>query len=141
MEITALSEAFKEQNKEELSAQELQVVLQKLVAEGKIHIPPSCPLFHEEMIKLFDIDESGGVNEKELIGGVALLCKGTFEEKIQLSFRAFSNSNQVIDRAGLHRLFKVAYFKALQHLEDFYKNNEAALCEIKELKAHQGTKV
>lgn len=93
------------------------------------------------METLFDIDESGGVNKAELIGGVALICKGTFEEKLTLSFRSFCNSNHVIDRAGLHKLFKTAYTHALEHLLLFHKDNEEVIEQIKELQLHQGSKV
>lgn len=118
----------------------MEEILQHLVDEQSLEISPCCPTFAKHIVKLFDTDGSGGVSEKELMAGIALLSKGSADEKLRLAFKAFSN-HHVITRAELYTMIKLAYERALDNLEVFYLDNETALQEILALKKNRTNKV
>lgn len=66
------------------------------------------------LFDLFDSDRNGIVDQKELISGLSILCKGTRASKLQLVFNVFDLNNDgyispgemVVYFAGIFRLFQ-----------------------------------
>lgn len=43
----------------------------------------------ERLFVCFDINETGTINIEEFLSGVALLCQGTIDEKLDLCFEVY----------------------------------------------------
>lgn len=68
----------------------------------------------ERLFSIFDLDGNGVVDCDEILSGIALLCKGTVEEKLELCFQMIDQDKSgYIDRGELYKLLKQAYLQAL----------------------------
>jgi len=91
------------------------VCLEKLEAHG-FRNPNDTP-FADRLFELLDTNGDGVVDLNEFICGLSMLCKGTPEEKLALSFKAYDlDGNGSISEKELTAMFKSAWltgFKAL----------------------------
>jgi len=87
----------------------------KLEAHG-FKQPKDTP-FGDRLFDLLDVNNDGVVDLSEFICGLSILCKGTPEEKLKLSFKAYDlDGNGFISEEELTSMFKSAWlsgFKAL----------------------------
>mmetsp|Transcript_9559 Transcript_9559/g.11810 ORF Transcript_9559/g.11810 Transcript_9559/m.11810 type:complete len:190 (-) Transcript_9559:2-571(-) len=88
--------------------------------------------YSDRLFTLLDINEDGVVDFKEFISGFALLCKGSVEDKIKVSFNAYDKDGDgTISKDELAEMFKYAWmsgFKAMKSLS----SEEITPQEIKE---------
>lgn len=89
--------------------------LEKLEQYGFKH-PKDTP-FGDRLFTLLDANQDGVVDLAEFVCGLSMLCKGTAEEKLALSFKAYDlDGNGFISEEELTHMFKSAWlsgFKAL----------------------------
>ncbi|GAM20410.1 hypothetical protein SAMD00019534_035850, partial [Acytostelium subglobosum LB1] len=75
--------------------------------------------FPDRLFDLLDINKDNTVDLQEFVGGLSMLCKGTVEEKLELSFKAYDlDGNGYISKSELSLMFKQAWisgFKALSY--------------------------
>jgi len=78
---------------------------------------PNDTPFADRLFELLDVNGDGVVDINEFICGLSMLCKGTPEEKLALSFKAYDlDGNGFISEKELTAMFKSAWlagFKAL----------------------------
>ena len=68
---------------------------------------PATKSMSEGLFTVIDSDGNGSLDWKEFYGGMALLCRGTPEEKIEVAFHMFDiDGNGYIDERELRRLVK-----------------------------------
>lgn len=73
--------------------------------------------FEDRLFAMFDKDGDGQVNLTEFLCGMAVLIKGSEEERLYLTFRAFDlNGDNSIDKSELKRIFKQAWLTGLFQL-------------------------
>jgi len=73
--------------------------------------------FVDRLFVLLDTDNSGTIDLREFITGLSFLTKGTPEEKIRLTFRAYDlDKSGFIDRAELTLMFKNAWLSGFRML-------------------------
>ena len=71
--------------------------------------------FIEDLFNLFDSDKDGKCDLKEFSSGISLLCKGTPEQKIELTFNMWDeNKDGVIDQNEMDKFFTACYTNALR---------------------------
>jgi len=89
--------------------------LERLEEHGFKH-PKDTP-FGDRLFQLLDINNDGVVDLNEFVCGLSMLCKGTTEEKLALSFKAYDlDGNGSISEEEMKIMFKQAWlagFKAL----------------------------
>jgi len=89
--------------------------LSKLTTVGLKHIDDTP--FADRLFDLLDTNRDGVVDLGEFVCGLSLLCKGSVEEKLELSFKAYDiDGNGYISKDELSQMFKSAWmagFKAL----------------------------
>ncbi|GAM17941.1 hypothetical protein SAMD00019534_011160 [Acytostelium subglobosum LB1] len=75
--------------------------------------------FPDRLFDLLDINKDNTVDLQEFVGGLSMLCKGSIEEKLELSFKAYDlDGNGYISKHELSLMFKQAWisgFKALSY--------------------------
>eukprot|EP01100_Stratorugosa_tubuloviscum_P010616 TRINITY_DN4579_c0_g2_i1.p1 TRINITY_DN4579_c0_g2~~TRINITY_DN4579_c0_g2_i1.p1 ORF type:complete len:222 (-),score=125.58 TRINITY_DN4579_c0_g2_i1:134-799(-) len=71
----------------------------------------------ERLFQTLDINNDNMLDIKEFIGGLSLLCKGTPEEKLSISFRVYDlDGNGFITHNELAAMFKTAWLSGLRAL-------------------------
>jgi hypothetical protein len=55
----------------------------------------------QRLFDVFDLDQNGTLNKSELLRGLALLCRGTMEERLMLTFDAYDLKERYANRACL----------------------------------------
>ncbi|KAL6080631.1 calcineurin b-like protein [Balamuthia mandrillaris] len=142
VELKALKDVFEEvapAGEEEgggegkLDREKFRLVLKKLQELGMADV--SATLVPDRLFAIFDINHDGAIDKNEFLKGIALLTKGTPEEKLDLTFQAYCNPNAhhhkavplpskhvkelldhrkaFISRADMFQVFKAAYLGAL----------------------------
>ncbi|KYQ89745.1 calcium-binding protein [Tieghemostelium lacteum] len=73
--------------------------------------------FSDRLFELLDVNKDNTVDLQEFVGGLSILCKGSVEEKLELSFKAYDlDGNGYITKNELSQMFQQAWisgFKAL----------------------------
>jgi len=89
----------------------------KLAASEAMIVPEASKIFARRLFKVFDTNGDGKVDENEFLVGMAVICAGTFEEKLELTFHAYCDQkNPYITRAGMYAMLKAAYTHSLELL-------------------------
>lgn len=73
--------------------------------------------FVDRLFEIFDVNGDAKVDMKEFITGLAMLCKGSNEEKIELTFQAYDLDNSgFITKDEMVEMFRSTYEAALNCL-------------------------
>jgi len=101
--------------KDELDKETFAQGLSRLEEAGLANLHDSP--FADRLFVLLDVDGNGKVDLKEFVTGLSLLCKGTAEEKLELSFKAYDlDQNGSIDKSELAAMFKAAWLSGYRAL-------------------------
>eukprot|EP00211_Chloroparvula_japonica_P014019 CAMPEP_0119124734 /NCGR_PEP_ID=MMETSP1310-20130426/4269_1 /TAXON_ID=464262 /ORGANISM="Genus nov. species nov., Strain RCC2339" /LENGTH=236 /DNA_ID=CAMNT_0007114731 /DNA_START=75 /DNA_END=782 /DNA_ORIENTATION=+ len=96
-----------------ISSKEFSLILDKLEASGFISVR-NTP-FHDRLFTLFDSQRTSKINTRELLAGLSLICKGTKEERLRLTFDLYdTDGSGSLDRTELIQGLKAAYVHALE---------------------------
>jgi len=116
VEVTNLFNVFNEVAKNgKVDGQQFHTCLAKLAEYG--FQAPKDKNFPELLFHMLDTNGDGNIDLKEFIGGLSVLCKGTPDEKIKLTFRAYDLDNSgTISKGELTELFRSAWLSGLQAL-------------------------
>lgn len=72
----------------------------------------------DRLFVLFDKDSNGVIDRREFVTGIAMLAKGSIEEKLELTFKAYDIDNSgYIDLEELVGLFTETYEAAMNALK------------------------
>jgi len=75
------------------------------------------------LFDLLDTNKDNTVDLQEFVGGLSILCKGTVEEKLELSFKAYDlDGNGYITKNELSQMFQQAWISGFKALS--YQTNE-----------------
>jgi len=78
---------------------------------------PKDIAFPERLFHMLDINGDGVVDLSEFVCGLSVLCKGTPEEKLKLSFKAYDlDGSGYISKSELSEMFKSAWLSGLKAL-------------------------
>jgi len=78
---------------------------------------PKDLAFPERLFSMLDANNDGSVDLQEFICGLSVLCKGTPDEKLKLSFKAYDLDNSgTISMKELSEMFKCAWLSGLKAL-------------------------
>ncbi|EAL70283.1 hypothetical protein ACTFIW_003916 [Dictyostelium discoideum] len=79
--------------------------------------------FGDRLFDLLDTNKDNTVDLQEFISGLSILCKGTAEEKLELSFKAYDiDGNGYITKSELSQMFQQAWISGFKALS--YQTNE-----------------
>jgi Ca2+-binding EF-hand superfamily protein len=96
--------------------------------------------FVERLFILLDTNGDGVVDLHEFVTGLSLLCKGTIEQKLELSFKAYDlDGNGYISKDELASMFKSAWISAFQALCATYGNEELSKEDLNEFSEEMAT--
>jgi len=72
-------------------------------------------MFAARLFKMFDENDDKVINFKEFVSGFSVLCpKGTFDEKLNFSFRIYDlDGDGFIDKDELYHMLKASIFETL----------------------------
>jgi len=89
--------------------------------------------FGERLFHLLDTNGDNVVDLQEFICGLSLLCKGTLEEKLALSFKAYDlDGNGYITKDELALMFKSAWLAGFKALCTTHANEEVNMEDLNE---------
>jgi len=96
--------------------------------------------FPDRMFELLDLNKDGTVDLQEFISGLSFLCKGTPEEKLLLSFKAYDlDGNGFITKDELCLMFKQAWISGFKALCTTHGNEELSMEELNEFAEEMAT--
>jgi len=132
VEVKRLQEAFDKAShgKPSLTKEEFQSVLEELEEYGLKKFA-NLPMGHR-LFDLFDRDKNGTVDRKEFLLGAAMLCKGTDDEKLDMTFQCFDHDgNGYITQDELLEMYMSTYHALMLSLRAAltppeFKENKAA---------------
>jgi len=117
VEVSNLYKVFKETSQPSLKVNRevFQICLSGLEQYG--FRPPNDPLFSAKLFDLLDTNRDGAVDLQEFVCGLSILCKGTAEEKLKLSFKSYDiNNDGYISKEEMTALFKSAWLAGFKTL-------------------------
>lgn len=89
--------------------------------------------FAERLFHLLDINGDGAVDLTEFITGLSILCKGSVEEKLALSFKAYDiDGNGFISKDELALMFKSAWIAGFRALCASHGNEDLSMDDLNE---------
>jgi len=95
--------------------------------------PPKDTPFGDRLFELLDVNNDGVVDLSEFICGLSILCKGTPEEKLKLSFKAYDlDGNGFISEEELTSMFKSAWLSGFKALTSQHGGSEINFEELEE---------
>jgi len=96
--------------------------------------------FVERLFTLLDTNGDGSVDLAEFVTGLSLLCKGTPEEKLALSFKAYDlDGNGYISKDELALMFKSAWIAGFRALCATHGNEELSMEDLNEFSEEMAT--
>eukprot|EP01100_Stratorugosa_tubuloviscum_P011367 TRINITY_DN506_c1_g1_i2.p1 TRINITY_DN506_c1_g1~~TRINITY_DN506_c1_g1_i2.p1 ORF type:complete len:226 (-),score=111.43 TRINITY_DN506_c1_g1_i2:144-821(-) len=73
--------------------------------------------FGERLFQMLDVNGDGSLDLQEFVGGLSLLCKGSMEEKLAISFKIYDlDGNGYITHSELVQMFKSVWISGLRAL-------------------------
>jgi len=134
VEVSKLYETFmsiSKGGKEPLDREQFRIGLGKLEKCGLKNLDDSP--FVERLFTLLDTNGDGTVDLQEFVSGLSLLCKGSVEEKLALSFKAYDlDGNGFISKEELALMFKSAWIAGFRALCATHGNEELSLEDLNE---------
>jgi len=89
--------------------------------------------FADRLFDLLDSNGDGVVDLSEFITGLSMVCKGSMEEKLLLSFKAYDqDGNGFIDEAEMTALFKAAWLSGYKTLCVTHPQQDLSLNDFNE---------
>jgi len=96
--------------------------------------------FVERLFSLLDTNRDGTVDLQEFVTGLSMLCKGTVEEKLELSFKAYDiDGNGFISKNELALMFKSAWISGFRALCATHGNEELTMEDLNEFSEEMAT--
>jgi len=124
--------------KESLNKEAFKRGLHKLEACGLKNIE-NTP-FADRLFHLLDINGDGTVDLSEFVCGLSMLCKGSVEEKLELSFKAYDlDGNGFISKDELALMFKSAWIAGFRALCASHGNEELSMDDLNEFSEEMAT--
>jgi len=134
VEVSKLYETFmsiSKGGKEPLDKEQFRNGLGKLEKCGLKNLDDSP--FVERLFTLLDTNGDGTVDLQEFVTGLSMLCKGSVEEKLALSFKAYDlDGNGFISKDELALMFKSAWIAGFRALCATHGNEELSLEDLNE---------
>jgi len=125
VKVSSLYELFisiSENANKSVDIAKFRIGLQKVSELSGFNIDCDTP-YYERLFELLDTSGDGLLDLQEFVIGLALICKGTPEEKVKLSFKAYDlDGNGFISRDELICMFKRAWLSGFIALCT-YKSN------------------
>jgi len=96
--------------------------------------------FGERLFQLLDTNQDGSVDLQEFVCGLSLLCKGSVEEKLEFSFKAYDiDGNGFISKDELAQMFKRAWISGFRALCSTHGNEELSMEDLNEFSEEMAT--
>lgn len=96
--------------------------------------------FVERLFTLLDVNHDGTIDLQEFVIGLSVLCKGTVEEKLELSFKAYDIDNSgTISKDELAAMFKSAWISGFRALCATHGNDELSMDDLNEFSEEMAT--
>jgi len=141
VEVNKLYEVFTsltKNGKEPLDKETFKKGLGKLESCGLKNLDDTP--FGDRLFHLLDVNHDGTVDLQEFISGLSLLCKGTVEEKLELSFKAYDlDGNGYIEKGELALMFKSAWISGFRALCATHGNEELSMEDLNEFSEEMAT--
>jgi len=107
---------------ETLTPDDYEKVMNALVEKSYFQGVEAMPHM-KQLYEYFDTDSDGNLNKKDFLGGIALVMRGTAEEKLRITFDLFdTNGDGVLDRAELYRCVKSVYLQGISLLSKEFED-------------------
>jgi len=141
VEVSKLYETFmsiSNNGKTALDKETFRKGLGKLEAAGLKNLDDSP--FVDRLFTLLDVNHDGTVDLAEFVTGLSMLCKGTVEEKLELSFKAYDiDGNGFISKDELALMFKSAWIAGFRALCATHGNEELSMEDLNEFSEEMAT--
>jgi len=96
--------------------------------------------FVERLFTLLDVNSDGQIDLTEFVTGLSLLCKGSVEEKLALSFKAYDlDGNGYITKDELASMFKSAWISGFRALCATHGNEDLSMDDLNEFSEEMAT--
>eukprot|EP01104_Vermistella_antarctica_P009865 TRINITY_DN258_c0_g1_i1.p1 TRINITY_DN258_c0_g1~~TRINITY_DN258_c0_g1_i1.p1 ORF type:complete len:225 (+),score=87.83 TRINITY_DN258_c0_g1_i1:57-731(+) len=132
VEVKALYDVFTQLAPEgSVDKAQFKAGLGKLEAAGLRNLDDSP--FGDRLFTLLDLNSDGRVDLAEFVTGLSLLCKGSVEEKLELSFKAYDiDGDGNISKDELAAMFKSAWIAGFKALCATHGNEELSMKDLNE---------
>ncbi|KAJ3243029.1 hypothetical protein HDU78_000912 [Chytriomyces hyalinus] len=82
-------------------------------------------LITDRIFAFFDQDSDNLISFREFVLGLGVMIKGTLDERIEHAFKGYDlDSDGVVSRNELHRMFKAYFYLSMQLVRDYVKTVE-----------------
>jgi len=96
--------------------------------------------FVERLFTLLDVNHDGTIDLQEFVVGLSVLCKGTVEEKLELSFKAYDiDGSGTISKDELAAMFKSAWISGFRALCATHGNDDLSMDDLNEFSEEMAT--
>jgi len=139
VEVKALYETFMSLNPEgRVDKETFKKGLIKLESAGLNNLQDTP--FSDRLFHLLDSNKDGVVDLREFVSGLSMLCKGSIEEKLELSFKAYDlDGNGFISKDELGAMFKSAWISGFKALSTIHGNQDLSMEDLNEFSEEMAT--